>query len=638
MNTRRFVIAGLMLMAGVASAPNRLLAPDSWLLARPEARSLEPEAHEEAVAAADTIQLDAIVTDRKQRPIRNLHADDFVVSDAGEPRTIESVRLQSNGSRVVAIFLDEYHVAAGESTLRARAALAQFVETELRADDLVAIMKPLDPLNAIQLTHDRRAIREVIDNFSGRKGDYAPRTPFEENFMSRAARAADASRAQVVSSAVQALTVRLGEAREGRKAIVLVSEGFTPVLPRGSDRLMGSVRAIVYAANRYGVAIYPVNPQLSPKEGERPVQPPSPETRRSAESSREDAKDEPSHSDAARTSATLTLLAEQTGGQASINQVDLAVALKQVVADLDEYYVVTYNAPREGDGKFHPVELRVKRSDAQIRTRSGYWAADAALMATPGVTPRASILPVPPPHSSPYIRPWIGMSRGPDGLTTVTVAWEPAAPPPRNQVVASVTLKATLGDGRVLFQDQIGASEVAGNLAVTRAPGRATFTAPPGHISLEMAIHSSSGTRLDTDYRGLQVPDLRVKKTTFATPQLLRSRTARAFASLVANPDAVPSATREFSRAERLLVRVPVFGPNDTTPTVTATLHNRQGIPMRQLEQVTAALPAGVAGIVQFDLPLSWLAPDEYRIELVATSAGPPKDEAKEVVIFRITY
>lgn len=612
MKERWFVLAGLTLMAGLSSVrPHGLQAPDSWLLARPEARSLEPEAHEETVAAADAIELDAVVTDRHQRPIRDLRVDDFVVSDSGEQRAIESVRLQSGGSRVVAIFLDEYHVAAGDSTLRARAALTKFVDTELRADDLVAIMKPLDPLNAIQLTQDRRAIRQAIEDFGGRKDDYTPRTPFEENFMSRAPRAADTSRAQVVSSALQALAVRLGEAREGRKAIVLVSEGFTPALPRGSDRLTGSVRAIVYAANRYGVAIYPLNPQLPTNE--------------------------PAETDSERMAATLKLVAEQTGGQASINQVDLAPGLKQILADLDGYYVVTYRAPRASDGKFHPVELRVKRLDAQIRTRSGYWAAHAALP-TPGVTPRATILPVRPPHSSPYIRPWIGMSRGPDGLTTVTVAWEPAAAPPRNQRVASVTLKATSGDGRVLFQDQIGASEIANNGAVTTLPGRAKFSAPPGHISLEMAIHGSSGAPLDTDYRGLQVPDLRVKRPTFATPQLLRSRTARAFAALVANPDAVPSAAREFSRAERLLLRVPVFGPNDTTPTVTATLHNRKGTPMRQLEQLTAALPAGASALAQFDLPLSWLAPDEYRIELVATSAGPPKDEAKEVVIFRITH
>ena len=45
-------------------------------------------------------------------------------------------------------------------------------------------------------------------------------------------------------------------------------------------------------------------------------------------------------------------------------------------------------------------------------------------------------LPFRPSHSSPYIRPWIGMSRGPNGLTSVTVTWEAGEAPPRNQRVA----------------------------------------------------------------------------------------------------------------------------------------------------------------------------------------------------------
>src|SRR5688572_7192886 len=56
------------------------------------------------LVSADVIHLDAVVTDRKQRPIRDLSAGDFEISESGEPRTIESVRLQSGGRRVVAIF------------------------------------------------------------------------------------------------------------------------------------------------------------------------------------------------------------------------------------------------------------------------------------------------------------------------------------------------------------------------------------------------------------------------------------------------------------------------------------------------------------------------------------------------------
>ena len=55
---------------------------------------------------------------------------------------------------------------------------------------------------------------------------------------------------------------------------------------------------------------------------------------------------------------------------------------------------------------------------------------------------------------------------------------------------------------------------------------------------------------------------------------------------------------------------------------------------MRDLPTVPAAsLPEG---FVQFDLPLAPLAPGEYRVELVAANRTGPRDEAKELIVFRV--
>jgi VWFA-related protein len=531
--------------------------------------------------ATEPITVDVVVTDAKLRLVQNLGPTDFEVVDSGEARLVAGVRQQSGDSRVLAIFLDEYHVAAGGGTTRARAALAQFVRTQLRDGDTVAIMKPLDPLSGITLTKDRDTILQAIATFEGRRGDYSPRSKFEENFISRDPRTADVSRAQVVTSALQALAARLGEQGHGRKALILVSEGFAP----------STSPAIYLAANRHRVAIYSVDPSIDTGPDEQ----------------------------------TLRILSEQTGGYWSINQQDLAPAINQSVADLDRYYVLTYQPASGADGKFHPVQVRVKRPGSQTRARAGYWAANPAPVAAKSAG-RGTMLALPfrPAHSSPYIQPWIGMSRGGDGLTRVTVTWEPGVAPPRNQRVASVTVKAVAADGGVLFQHRYGAGDT----------GRAAFDAPPGYIALEMAIQSSTGAALDLDYRGLAVPDLQAKKPTIATPQFLRTRTARRFAEVSANANALPVASRTFSRAERLLVRVPVYGPDNSTPTLTATLLNRRGLPMRELQRVPAALPAG---LVQFDLPLSSLAPDEYRVELVAANDRGPREEARELVVFRVT-
>ena len=548
-----------------------------------------------AMAEPPPVRLDAIVTDSKDRPIRDLKLTDFEVTDNGQVRPVDDVTLQSRPeARLVAIFLDEYHVQAGESTQRARAALAAFIDTELRPGDLVAIMKPLDPLNTIRtltVVEGREQLQEQIQAFTGRKGDYTPTTSFERNFMSRASGPAAASRTQIVSAALQSLAVRIGGLREGRKTLVVISEGFSSALPRGSDRLTGSVRAVVYAANRYGVAIYPIDPSSTS----------------TGTSSEADA-------------ATLKMLADQTGGEAAFNQPDLMPALKHAVEDEDEYYVVTYRAASSGDGKFHPVELRVKRADAQIRVRSGYWSANPELLrlaAGGSAAPRANLMSMRPPHSSPLIRPWVGTARGPDGLTNVTVTWDPGVAPPRNQRVGSVELKATTDDGKVIFDGPL--------------MSLATFAASPGIVHLEMTILGLDGKTLDSDYRGVPVPNLRVSRLTFASMQVVRTRNAREFTEAARNPTANPAPSREFSRAERLLLRVPVYSATDAAATVTATLLNRLGTPMRSLAPVSSDLPAEIA---QFDLPLSSLAPDDYRVELKA-SAG--SEEAKALLLFRVT-
>jgi VWFA-related protein len=529
--------------------------------------------------ASDSVTIDVVVTDAKLRPIADLSTADFELIESGEVRPLEDAHLAPADGRVLALFLDEFHVGAGDSTARTRAALTHFVKTQLRDADSVAIMKPLDPLHAIEMTTDKQTILDAIAGFNGRRGDYGPRSAFEEKFISRDPATAAVSRAQVVTAALQALAARLGARHQGRKALILISEGFSPAAPR----------AVALAANRHRVAIYAIDPSVTETADEQ----------------------------------ALRTLAEQTGGYASVNQADLAPPLDQSIADLDRHYVLTYRAP-SADGRFHPVEIRVQRAGLRARARAGYWAASAAPATPPAAARTMLALPFRPAHSSPYIRPWIGMSRGSEGTTRVTLTWEAAAAPPRNQRIASITVKALAADGNVLFQRRFGPGDAGG----------AAFETKPGYIALEMAIQSSTGAALDTDYRGVSVPDLQVRKPTIATPQVFRARTAREFVELSANAAALPVASRTFSRAERLLVRVPVYGPDDSTPTVTATLLNRRGIPMRQLPSMPGGLPGD---ITQFDVQLSSLAPDEYRVELVAGHAAGPNAEARELIVFRVT-
>ena len=93
-------------------------------------------------------------------------------------------------------------------------------------------MKPLDSVKSIRFTRDRALLHGAIDGFAGRKGDYAPRTPFEEQYIGRAPAAVGAARRQIVTAGLRELTMRMGELNADRGVIVLVSEGFPRDVPR----------------------------------------------------------------------------------------------------------------------------------------------------------------------------------------------------------------------------------------------------------------------------------------------------------------------------------------------------------------------------------------------------------------------
>ena len=114
------------------------------------------------------------------------------------------------------------------------------------------------------------------------------------------------------------------------------------------------------------------------------------------------------------------------------------------------------------------------------------------------------------------------------------------------------------------------------------------------------------------------------------TPEVLRARNAREFRSLETD-SAVPVASREFSRTERLLIRFAAYAPAGARPAVSARLLSRMGQPMRDLPVVSTAEPAAENAI---DLPLAGLAAGDYIVEVEAASAA---GEAKDRVAFRVT-
>jgi hypothetical protein len=143
-----------------------------------------------------------------------------------------------------------------------------------------------------------------------------------------------------------------------------------------------------------------------------------------------------------------------------------------------------------------------------------------------------------------------------------------------------------------------------------------------------MSIEDAASRVLDTDVRDVVIRTLS-GPVALGTPQVLRSRTAREHRLLENDPRAVPVPSREFSRMERLWIRVPVYAA-DAAPRVSARLLSGIGGAMRNV----AVQAAPESGVHQMDLPLAGLPAGEYSVEITASAVGA---EIKELVTFRVT-
>jgi len=68
----------------------------------------------------------------------------------------------------------------------------------------------------------------------------------------------------------------------------------------------------------------------------------------------------------------LQTLAEDTGGKAIINTNDVGPALENLAHDMRSYYSLGYQPAHSGDGRYHEIEVKVKRKGLQVRHRNGY--------------------------------------------------------------------------------------------------------------------------------------------------------------------------------------------------------------------------------------------------------------------------
>ena len=141
---------------------------------------------------------------------------------------------------------------------------------------------------------------------------------------------------------------------EGRKTILLVSEGFFV------EDMRAELPQIAGQAARAGITIYTLNARGTVGVGGRIL--PDASVARGVLSTFGDTSQE-----------GLDLLAAETGGLAFRNSDDYRAALASMASDTSTYYVLAYSPTNPVlDGRFRRIELRPKWSGVEVRARRGY--------------------------------------------------------------------------------------------------------------------------------------------------------------------------------------------------------------------------------------------------------------------------
>ena len=649
------------------------------------------------------VRVDALVTDSKGNAVENLTQDDFEVFEDNKPQKVESFRyikvdgnplegelprqirttwdeeteLGRDDVRLFVIFYDDYHVRRG-SALAVKRQLTDFIRKNVGPMDILGVMYPLTPFSTIGYTRNHEAVINEIEHWDGRRFDYRPMNEFEERYAYYPTEVVERVRNQVSLSALKALVTGLGTKREGRKSVILISEGYSNYLPpqlrdpsaaqpgvgnpaRGTlagertpdernaeqraqffsyTELLSDLREVFTAANRANCAIYALDPRgLAAFEFDIDQG-----VGLSADKAALDAGLD-----------TLRTLADETDGRAILNSNDLVKGLAQMVKDASSYYLLGYTAASPTDGKFKQIKVRVKRPGLQVRARKGYWALStedvaAVTAAATRVGPAPEIADalglIETPLRARTIRTWIGTQRGENGRTAVTLVWEPAPTTTAERREPPTQLSVTAGgqNGSAYFRGKVpaaaaaaaagppaaaGASTAAGTDA---AGGRVTFQAPPGPLQLRMSVEGAAGQVIDSDFRDLVVPDYAKAEPLLSVPALYRARTQRDVNLLNADANPRPSTAREFSRTERLHVRFQAYAPGGGEAAPTARLLNRGGSKMTDVP-VRAATARGPADF-EADIPLASLPAGDYLLEIVLRGE---QGGFKQLVAFRVT-
>lgn len=301
-----------------------------------------------------TVLVDAVVTGKRGEYIRDLSARDFRIWEDGKEQAVASVAAEAKAGEphFLVLFFDDNGL--GTDQFIARQAVGRFIDANAAPNLQMAV---------VSYNGSLRIAQNFTDN-TGRLKDALSRS---EAAVPGASATVDTFAERNMLQALEHLVAELG-VLPGRKTVVALTAG----VPFSAD-MKASITAVIQAASKSGVAVYPVNVQPVPVDVDftQPAQVGRGNRGRGGAGGVEDAAS-PAQDPSGENQQLLLALANGTGGFLVRDSSELLAGLQRIGDDQTQSYVLSYTPPDAKEGSCHTLRVKVERAAATVRARSSY--------------------------------------------------------------------------------------------------------------------------------------------------------------------------------------------------------------------------------------------------------------------------
>jgi len=427
--------------------------------ARQKDQATAPQAGDVVKIGVTLVQVDVTVTDKKGKPVTDLRAEDFEVLQNNRPQHItnfsyvapataaasatasaspEAAKVSGNKAaaeapappphlkaenirRTIALVVDDLGLSF-ESTALVRLALKKFVDEQMQAGDLVAILRTAAGMGALQqFTNDKRMLYAAIERVRwspshGSINTFAPvvMDPLTAGVLPKQAAVGDPAfdlhgtigKPDTVATQVDQLrqevfaigtlgalgfAVRGLRQLPGRKSIVLFSDVLRIYNREQSiTRVQDALENLIDQANRAAVSFYTVDARglavlamTAADDLSGDLEPLLTDPNKNTNYSKYMATIATGLTDRQRefreSQEGLRYLADRTGGIFVGNNNDLNHGIARALQDQTGYYLIgfvpdeaTFKA-KNGSREFQHIDVRLKREGLRLRSRNGFY-------------------------------------------------------------------------------------------------------------------------------------------------------------------------------------------------------------------------------------------------------------------------